>query len=55
MNKVVEYAPFREVLDDAAAFAPYFDGPSWSGWKTIAKAAFGVPLDAEEEANSSAL
>ncbi len=50
MSKIVTYAPFHEVLDDSAALGPFFDGASWSGWKTIAKAAFGAPLNAEEEA-----
>ena len=32
-----------ETLDDPTLFQPWFPGPSWSAWRTILKAAFGLP------------
>jgi hypothetical protein len=33
-----------EAMDDPAVFAPWFRGDTWSGWRSILKAAFGLPM-----------
>jgi hypothetical protein len=35
-------------LDDPKLFQPWFAGPSWSGWRAILKAAYALPLTADE-------
>ena len=35
-------------MNDPGSFGPFFDGESWDGWKTILKAASGLPLNAAE-------
>ena len=37
-----------EAMDDL--FEPWFRGPSWNGWRAILKAAFALPMTAEEKA-----
>jgi hypothetical protein len=37
-----------QALDDANLFGRWFSGPSWSTWKSVLKAAFALPMDAEE-------
>ena len=37
-----------EALDDPNLFGPWFAGPSWSTWKAVLKAAFCLPMDADE-------
>lgn len=37
-----------ESLDDPALFAPWFEGPTWAGWRAVLKAAFAIPLSADE-------
>jgi len=35
-------------MADPKLFEPFFPGESWSGWKTVLKAADGLPMSAEE-------
>lgn len=35
-------------MDDPALFAPWFPGATWDAWRTILKAAFGLPMTDEE-------
>ncbi|WP_298106321.1 hypothetical protein [Bradyrhizobium sp.] len=35
-------------MDDPRLFAPFFRGPSWDGWRTVLKAAYGLPLSEPE-------
>ena len=37
-----------EALDDPALFAPWFPGATWNAWRAILKAAFALPMTAEE-------
>jgi hypothetical protein len=37
-----------EALDDPELFAPWFPGGTWNAWRTILKAAYALPLSAEE-------
>jgi hypothetical protein len=39
-----------EAMDDPHLFGPWFVGASWDGWRTILKAAFALPMSAEERA-----
>lgn len=39
-----------EALDDPELFEPWFRGPSWFGWRVVLKAAFALPMTAEEVA-----
>lgn len=32
-------------MNDRALFEPWFQGPTWAGWRVILKAAFCIPLD----------
>jgi hypothetical protein len=48
---VVEPAPVMNIitaLDDPDLFGRFFPGDSWSGWRTILKATFGLPMDQTE-------
>jgi hypothetical protein len=44
-----------DTLDDPTLFQPWFSGGSWDAWRTILKAAFGIPLDDCELATFHAL
>jgi hypothetical protein len=49
----VEATPDLNVVDalnDPALFAPFFTGDSWTGWHTILKAAFALPMTDGETA-----
>jgi len=35
-------------MDDAHLFGPFFKGDSWDGWRTVLKAAYGLPLSDQE-------
>jgi hypothetical protein len=35
-------------LDDERLFLPWFRGPSWNNWRTVLKAAYGLPLTDDE-------
>jgi hypothetical protein len=35
-------------MDDPALFGPWFTGPSWDSWRTVAKAAFRLPMTDDE-------
>src|SRR5689334_20535231 len=35
-------------LDHPGLFLPWFNGPSWGNWRTVIKAANGLPVMAEE-------
>jgi hypothetical protein len=35
-------------LNDPRLFEPSFRGPSWDGWRVVLKAAYGLPLTADE-------
>jgi hypothetical protein len=37
-----------EALDDPALFRPWFPGTTWNAWRAILKAAFALPMTAEE-------
>lgn len=37
-----------DAMDDPALFQPWFPGETWAGWRTILKAAFGMPLSDDE-------
>lgn len=37
-----------DALDDERLFKPWFRGESWSNWRTVLKAAYGLPLTADE-------
>ena len=37
-----------DVMNDAEAFAPWFEGPSWDGWRVILKAAYALPMTPQE-------
>src|SRR5690242_18724229 len=37
-----------EAMDDPNLFEPWFRGPTWHPWRTILKAANGLPLSQEE-------
>jgi hypothetical protein len=37
-----------DVMNDEEAFAPWFEGPSWDAWRVILKAAYALPMTAEE-------
>jgi hypothetical protein len=37
-----------DAMNHPELFGPFFDGASWDGWKTILKAANGLPLNAAE-------
>ena len=39
---------FVEAFDDPNLFGPYFNGPSWNGWRAVLKAAHGVALNDDE-------
>jgi hypothetical protein len=39
---------YLEALAHEEVFAPFFAGPSWSAWRTVEKAIFGLPLDPGE-------
>jgi len=44
-----------EALGDANLFGPWFSGPSWSTWRAVLRAAFHLPMDAEDLALFRAL
>jgi hypothetical protein len=46
--RVVRPPNIIEAMNDPHLFGPFFDGASWDGWKTILKAANGLPLAADE-------
>jgi len=49
----VEPAPVMNIitaLDDPDLFGRFFPGDSWSGWHTVLKAAFALPMDDSETA-----
>lgn len=50
MSGIIQHASFNEVFDDHEALGSFFAGPSWDGWRIVAKAAFGEPLTEEETA-----
>lgn len=35
-------------MDDPALFGPFFQGESWNNWRTVLKAAYGLPLGEQE-------
>lgn len=35
-------------MDDPALFGPFFEGASWNNWRTVLKAAYGLPLTGQE-------
>jgi hypothetical protein len=37
-------------MDDPALFQPWFSGETWSGWRTVLKAAFAIPMSDDERA-----
>jgi hypothetical protein len=37
-----------EAMQDPDLFGPWFSGPSWNAWKAVLKAAFALPMTAEE-------
>ena len=37
-----------EAMNHAGMFGPWFSGASWSGWRTILKGAFALPMDEGE-------
>jgi hypothetical protein len=37
-----------QALSDENLFAPWFSGPSWATWKAVLRAAFCLPMDAED-------
>jgi hypothetical protein len=37
-----------EVMEHPGLFRQWFDGPSWDGWKSILRAAFGLPMTESE-------
>ena len=37
-----------EALDDPNLFGPWFAGPSWATWKAVLRAAFALPMDADD-------
>ena len=37
-----------QALDDPNLFGPWFAGPSWATWKSVLKAAFCIPMDADD-------
>ena len=37
-----------QCLDDPNLFGEWFSGPTWSTWRAVLKAAFCIPMDAEE-------
>jgi len=39
-----------EAMDDGELFEPWFRGASWDGWRAVLKAAFALPMSAEEVA-----
>ncbi len=39
-----------ESMDHPGLFGPWFQGPSWNGWKAILKAAYALPMTGEEVA-----
>jgi hypothetical protein len=39
-----------DAIDDPNLFAPWFPGASWDGWRAILRAAFALPMSAEERA-----
>ncbi len=39
-----------EAMDDPLLFEPWFEGPTWNGWRTILKAAYALPMSSEERA-----
>jgi hypothetical protein len=39
-----------EALADPALFGPWFNGPSWDGWRAVLKGAFAIPMTETEEA-----
>ncbi len=41
-------ATITAALDDPKLFGPWFRGTSWHPWRTILKAAFGLPLSKTE-------
>jgi hypothetical protein len=50
MSGIIQHGSLHEAMADSDLLGPFFSGESWQGWRTIAKAAFGVPLDEEETA-----
>jgi hypothetical protein len=40
--------PITAMMSDAALLGPWFSGPSWDAWRAILKAAFALPMSAEE-------
>ncbi len=39
-----------DTINDAKLFGPWFSGESWDVWKAILKAAYALPLTAQERA-----
>lgn len=39
-----------DALSDTNLFQPWFPGPTWNGWRTILKGAYGLPMTPEETA-----
>ncbi len=37
-------------MNHAGLFKPWFEGASWDGWRTVLKAAFGLPMNEAERA-----
>lgn len=37
-----------DAMDDPQLFRPWFEGPTWSGWRTVLKAAYGLPMTGAE-------
>lgn len=52
-KRAAEPAPALTIIDalqDPALFAPFFSGDTWSGWNSILKAAFALPMSESETA-----
>jgi hypothetical protein len=37
-------------MGDPGFFQPWFPGPSWDPWRTVLRAAFGLPMSGAERA-----
>lgn len=39
-----------QAISDEGLFQPWFPGPTWNAWRAILKAAYALPMTAEEKA-----
>ena len=42
------YMNIIEAMEHPKLFGPWFEGPTWNGWKAILKAGYALPMSAEE-------